>query len=403
MKILQINSVNGVGSTGRTMKEIEDYMNDRGHVCLGAFSEGLMSEYGYKFNNKIDKKLHSILSRILGTQGYFSKYETKKLIKYIEENNIDVVRLGNLHSNFINIPMLLKFLSKKDIPTIITLDDCFFFTGKCTHYTVDGCYKWKNGCYGCVRKCKDNPSWFFDRTNKMWNDKRQLYNSIPRLAVVGVSNWITGQAKESILSNANYITTIHNWIDVDKFRPVETNEIRRKIKLDDKFIILGVATEWSNSKGLDKFIELANIIEIDERIVLIGDINSSISLPKNIIHINKTDNIEELVNYYCMADVFLQLSKEETFGKVVAEALSCGTPVISLNSTANPELIGKKCGYVVENDSINYIKDKIIIIKTKGKKFYSNSCRTFAIESFNKEDRINDYIELCNTLIDLKV
>lgn len=401
MKILQVNAVNSIGSTGRTMKEMQEYINQNSHTSLSVFSEGPSSIHDYKFNNNVDKKLHSLLSRMLGTQGYFSKRETRQLIRYIEEHNIDVVRLANLHSNFINIPSLLKYLGKQDIPTIITLDDCFFFTGKCTHYTVDRCYKWKTGCYKCVRKNKDNPSWFLDKTNKMWTDKKELYSKIPRLGVVGVSNWITNEAKQSILSTANYITTIYNWIDTDIFKPIDS-KIKNKMNIDDKFIILGVATEWSDSKGLDKFIKLASKIEADEVIVLVGKISSSICLPKNIIHINKTTNINELVEYYCMADVFLQLSKEETFGKVVAESLACGTPVIAINSTANPELIGEKCGYVIE-DSINDLKDKIIKIKNFGKHFYSKACRKFAINNFNKEDRVNDYIELCQKLIGLRV
>lgn len=400
MKMLQINAVNNIGSTGRTTKEIADYFNEKGHSSFIAYSEGDHYKYEYKFKSYIEKKIHALLSRILGIQGYFSKRETRELIKYIKKNNIDVVRLGNLHSNFINIPLLLKFLGENDIPTIITLDDCFYFTGKCTHYTEDKCNKWKTGCYKCIRKDKDNPSWFLDRSNKMWNDKRKLYDNIPRLAVIGVSNWITNEARQSILSTANYITTIYNWIDTDKFKPIDVKEIKKQMALENKFLILGVATEWGNSKGLDRFIELADIIEEDELIVLVGKIDIDICLPKNIIHINQTDNVDELIKYYCMADVFLQLSKEETFGKVVAEALSCGTPVVALNSTANPELVDKRCGYVADEDSI---KDKIISIRKNGKNFYSKNCRQFAIKNFNKEDRINDYIQLCKKLIDLKV
>ena len=49
-----------------------------------------------------------------------------------------------------------------------------------------------------------------------------------------------------------------------------------------------------------------------------------------------------------MADVLLNLSMEEACGRVTIEALACGTPVIAMNSTSNPEQIGESCGYVVE-------------------------------------------------------
>ncbi|WP_071120030.1 glycosyltransferase [Romboutsia timonensis] len=402
MKVLQINAVNIIRSTGRTTKEIHDYLKKYGHESIVAYSEGPDCENTYKIGSTIEKKIHGLLSRLLGLQGYFSKIGTKNLINYIVQEKPDVVRLGNLHSDYINIPMVLKFLAKDDIPTVLTLDDCFFFTGKCCHYTADNCYKWKIGCKNCIRVHKDNNSWFLDRTKKMWKDKKNLYDNIPRLAVVGVSEWITREAKESILSSAKYIKTIYNWIDTDLFKPINTIELRKKLFLQNKFIILGVASGWSNSKGLNYFIELSKCIDDNHSIILVGNIPKSIELPNNIIHIQETNNVQELVQYYSMADVFLQLSLEETFGKVTAEALSCGTPVIVFDSTANPELVGYKCGYVANKSSLKDVVKYIECIKFNTKEYYSNSCREFALNNFNKEDRISDYINLFENLINVR-
>ena len=63
-------------------------------------------------------------------------------------------------------------------------------------------------------------------------------------------------------------------------------------------------------------------------VVLVGTINEGIELPKNIITVPSTSSIDELAELYSSADVFITFSLEETFGKVSAEALSCGTPVI---------------------------------------------------------------------------
>lgn len=399
MKILQINAVNGIGSTGRTTREIDLYLKKRKHESIVAYSEGCSSENSYKIGNLIEKKMHALLSRLFGLQGYFSRNGTKNLIKYIKKENPDVIRLGNLHANYINIPMLLKFIYKNNIPTIITLDDCFFFTGKCTHYTEEGCYKWQYGCNKCPKLREDNPSWFLDRTHKAWSDKKKMYSKIPILGVVGVSEWITNEARKSILSSATYLETIYNWVDLDTFKPIDSNKIKEQLLIQDKFVILGVASEWSDSKGLNYFIDISSKLSKDELIVLVGDIPIGINLPKNIINIDRTHNVEELVEYYSMADVFLQLSLEETFGKVTAEALACGTPVVVFDSTANSELVGKKCGYMVKPSESNDIYKYIKKIKNNSKKYYSSTCRRFAVENFNKDEKILEYIKLCENLI----
>lgn len=139
------------------------------------------------------------------------------------------------------------------------------------------------------------------------------------------------------------------------------------MNLTNNFIILGVASGWSNDKGLDKFIEISQHVESNVRIVLVGKTDNSLIFPENIISIPETDKIQELVEYYSMADVLLNLSLEETFGKVVAEALSCGTPVISIDSTANAELVGFGCGYVLDEWSITGVLEKINLIKRNEK------------------------------------
>jgi glycosyltransferase involved in cell wall biosynthesis len=49
---------------------------------------------------------------------------------------------------------------------------------------------------------------------------------------------------------------------------------------------------------------------------------------------------EDLRAFYKMADVYVQPSFYETFGKTVVEAFCCGCPVIGSNTAATPEIIG---------------------------------------------------------------
>lgn len=390
MKILQINAVKDFGSTGRIMTELHENLKKNGYESVIAYAEGEVQPGDYLIGNKFDRKIHAILSRITGLQGYFSYIETRKLIKFIKKENPDIVRLANLHGNFINIKYLLKYFGEKNIPTILTLDDCFYYTGKCCHYTIDNCYKWRYGCNNCKRLKKDNKSWFWDRTFKMWSDKKNLYEKIDNLTIIGVSDWIVKEAKDSILSSSKRIIKIYNWIDMDIFKKIQRIEEFES----GKFYIIGVASKWNESKGLKYFLEISKYLNNDERIILIGKIDRKIVLPSNISIYGQISNQEVLARYYASADVMLQLSQEETFGKVVAESLACGTPVITTKSTANPELINEECGIVLDQLNAENIIDAIRSVKEKKSYNYSKKCRKFACENFDKNKLIKEYINL---------
>lgn len=389
MKILQINAVYKNSSTGRTSYEFHNYLKDRGHDCFTIYGNQ-RGDYidTYYTGNIVTQKIHALLARITGKMGYFSTIQTSKVIKFIKKYDPDVVFLRNLHGNFINIPRLLTYLGNNDIPTVIVLHDCFFYTGGCMHYTVNNCYKWRDACKNCKY---NNFSWFFDKTDKMFSDKQKLFGNIKRLAVIGVSKWITEEARISpILRNASIIKSAYNGIDLNIFRKKES-DFKIKNGLQNFKIILGVAGVWSGKKGLNMFLQIADKLKDDEKIILVGNSAEEIVSDK-IIRISATDNVETLVDIYNAADVFLQASKEETFGKVVAEALACGVPVVTNTYTANPELVSEDCGIVVENFTVDNVYDAIRCILKKGKEGYS--CRERAAQLFNTDDQYGRYLKI---------
>ena len=396
MKVLQINAVNSIASTGRNASELSEYLIQNGHSCVIAYSKGpfVNPEYEYKIGSNFDTKLHGLLSRITGMQGYFSRTATKKLLQFMNNYNPDVVVLNNLHGNYINLPLLLRYLAQNDIPTVVVLHDCWFYTGKCCHYTAQGCFKWKETCGKCPLLKKYNKSWFFDRTTKLHKDKIELFGNIPRLAVVGVSDWILNEAKIApVFKNAKVFKRIYNWIDTDVFYPRNNDNLRNELGLEDKKVILSVANIWSKEKGLDTAIQLASQLNANEQYILVGNVGD-VKLSQNIIHIPATNSVEELARYYSLADVFVQPSLEETFGKVSAEALACGTPVVCFNSTANPELVEDGCGYIMDNGDMDNMISKIRLVLGKGKEHYSNNCRNFATQNLEKEISLKEYSNL---------
>ena len=231
----------------------------------------------------------------------------------------------------------------------------------------------------------------FTEIEKPFNDKKK-YMPIENLHISAVSEWL-----KSVITNSFYkqykITVIPNFVDVNVFKPQKSEEKRC---FGNKFIILGVASYWGKGKRLDKFIELANMVDDDIIVVLVGlDSKQRKEVQNNnkIIAIESINSQEDLAKIYNSADVLVNFSEEETFGMVVAESMSCGVPVIVFNSTACPELIADGLnGYIVENEE--EILRKILLIKTNGKKYYSSFCREFIVNNFSKDKVMELYSDL---------
>lgn len=400
MKVVQINAVYELSSTGRTSMELHTYLTKHGIESYKFYATPLHnSKKKDLIGNWIDRKIHALLSRLFGRQAYFSHIPTLNLVRKLRKIGPDVVILRNLHGNYINLPILTKYLAKNDIATIVVLHDCWFFTGHCCHYTEKGCFKWQKECHECPLINADIPSWFIDTSRKVFRDKKKRFSSIQRLAVVGVSDWITEEVRKApIFSNAKIFRRIYNWINLDIFYPRQnTIKLKQKLGLNaTDFIALGVSMTWDYHKGLGVFVELAKKMP-QIKILLIGK-RPDIELPSNIISIPATKSTEDLANYYSMADVMLNFSIQETFGKAAAEALSCGTPLIVNNATANPEIPGD-CGFVINDNNIDQIVNAIKKIRSKGIDFYSERCVNRAHQLFNKDTNIEQYITLFDELM----
>ena len=400
MKIVQINAVYGYSSTGRTSRELHEQLLSKGFDSYVFCANTIRCDNNvFLIGNTLDQKIHSFGSHLLGLQGYFSSLSTKRMLKKLKSIEPDVVILRNLHSNYVNVPLLLRFLADENLATIVVLHDVWPFTGHCCYYTEDKCTKWMTECDKCPILHKYNSSWLFDHSRKQFKDKNRLFHKINKLAVVGVSSWVTEEAKKSpIFSNAKVIERIYNWIDLDVFKPRKTADLRESLNIaPDDFVVLGIAQKWNERKGYSQYVELAKNCQ-DIKVVIVGQNNDENVLPSNMICVPPTNSTEELARFYSMADVYLNFSNQETFGKVSAEALSCGTPIIAFNSTANPELCGDGCGYVFNERNWKEVLPLINKVKANGKAFYSQNCLNFSKAHFSKDSNINDYLQLFGQL-----
>ena len=92
-------------------------------------------------------------------------------------------------------------------------------------------------------------------------------------------------------------------------------------------MVLGVASPWTERKGLADFIKLANELNSEEyAIVLVGLSERQLKgLPANIVGLARTDSLRELASIYTAADVFFNPTREDNYPTTLLEAQACGT------------------------------------------------------------------------------
>ncbi len=396
-----INESCGTGSIGKLTLDLMQDLTSRGVEAFCFYSKASsVSENAFKIGNDLDHKLHAILSRITGLQGYFSHIPTIRLINKLKGMKVDLVVLENLHSNYVNLKLLFTYLNKFDVPTVLILHDCWIFTGKCTYYVSAKCDKWMTECGNCPLLHIDNvnPTLFFDRTGKCHKDKMKLVGRLRKACVIGVSEWVAKEAGMSYLKRFQ-IRTIRNWIDVSTFHKMDSEPVRAKYGIPLKKTVLMVSSNISQIKGYDEMVYLSQILDESYQIIAVGRNIRNLHIPQGVIHIPYTSDQNELAQIYNLADVCVNTTKYETFGMVTAEALCCGTPVIVYNNTASKELVDDECGAVVEDGNKEELVRAVHRICMTGKAWYTERCIKAGNERFDPAKAMGAYFEAFSSIV----
>lgn len=390
MKVLQINSVCGIRSTGRICTDIAEVLERQGHECKIAYGREYVPEkyqkYAVRIGSDLNTKIDAVKTRFLDNAGFNSRRATEKFLEWIKDYDPDIIHIHNLHGYYVNILMLFEFLRSYDKPVVWTLHDCWPFTGHCAYYDFAGCDKWKTGCFSCKHTKEYPKSLFLDRSKHNYRKKSELFNYPEKLQFVAISEWIAQQQRESFLKKKP-VTVIHNGIDLSQFKPTPC-DFRQKNQIQNKKMYLGVASFWDRRKGFDTFIKLAHMLKDDEVIVLVGlDEEQLKNLPQKIIGIKRTNSVKELAEIYSSADVFLNPTVEEGLGLVNIEAIACGTPVVTYNTGGSPECVSEKSGIVVPKGDISGMLKAARTIQLD---------RNTVILQSHKFDKEKKYIEYLN-------
>lgn len=392
-KLLIISITCNQGSTGKISEQVGLMMQNRGWDVYYAHGQRRVNPSQLKtipFSSVRGEYLHALKSLLLDADGLGSTKATERLVEQIKKIKPDIIQLHNLHGYYLNYEVLFNYLNSTNIPVVMTLHDCWSFTGHCVHFVTAGCEKWKTGCSHCPISNAAPKKSLIDRSARNYKLKKELIATCKNLHIVPVSKWLGGLVRQSMFKNLP-IQVIQNGIDLSMFKPLP--------KQEGKFQIMGIANPWSKDKGLYDVYELRKMLPASEYdITLVGLSEKQLkALPEGISGIMRTSNQQELADLYAKSNVVINPTYADTFPTINLEALACGTPVITYRTGGSPEAIDEKTGMVVEQGNVNELV--AAILKMKESPLSSSDCRKRAEEYFDKDKCFEKYIKLYDEIL----
>lgn len=204
-------------------------------------------------------------------------------------------------------------------------------------------------------------------------------------------------------------------VDFKRFRQtLSKDEIRSQFNIPKDEIILFSLQRLSKEKRVDLLIRSMEYISKGEKKVklIIGGKGPEESFLKQLVkqmnlsskimfagHIRKDD----LPKYFVMSDIFVLHSTYETFGAVLVEAMATGKPIVSVKSTAIPDVIDDGInGLLVEPNNPKAFAESVIkLIRNKElRKEFSLNAHKKAMKEYNWDKIAEEYESLFKQCID---
>ena len=397
MRVLFVNVVCGVGSTGRIVTDLCAVLKAEGHQCLVAYGYGqsraIAESDTVKTVGKAGYYAHNALAKLTDRTGLYSTAATRRLIHKIEEFDPDVIHLHNLHGYYVNYEILFAYLKRAKKPVVWTLHDCWPFTGHCAYFDAAGCEQWRTGCLRCSQ-LRSYPSCYLrGDVRRNFEQKKAAFTGLDKLVLVTPSRWLAGLTEASFMGDYP-VQVIPNGIDLALFRPRES-AFRREHGWEDKILVLAVAGDWDARKGMEDVFALSQLLDARYQTVMVGLRPEQMAqVPDRVFAIERTDSPDALAELYATADVLVNTTYEDNFPTVNLEALACGTPVITYATGGSVEAADSSCGIVVEQGNVRAMAAAM----ESALRLDRADARRRAL-CFDREARYRDYLVLYERLL----
>ncbi|MCX6779480.1 MAG: glycosyltransferase family 4 protein [Candidatus Magasanikbacteria bacterium] len=232
--------------------------------------------------------------------------------------------------------------------------------------------------------------------------------------VIAVSNFMK-EVAQLIGVETSKIEVIYNSVDfVEKGHSVAL-DIKKKLGILSGEKIIMTAGRLVPWKGVDGLIKVAvelkkNQTVLPFKIIVVGDgpdkeklekLASDLGVKDLIVFVGKIP-LEQIFNYYAIADVFILNSQYEGLSHVLLEVLSLGRPIIASACGGNLEVIeNEKNGLLVEYNNVGEIVLAIKRILTEEKwqgVEYQNICQT-SLFKFNWQQVVENTLAVFNKVL----
>lgn len=392
MKILYINSVYGRGSTGNIVRTL--HLNNLSNgidsfVCFGRGNK-TNDKNVYKISNEFLSKINVIRSKITGMVYSGNFIATQRLIKLIKKIKPDIIHIHNLNDQYVNEYKLLSFIGKCKIKTIITLHSEQMYTGSCG-YCFD-CNAWKkDGCIRCPY-LKQSTGSKHDATKKAFKKLLKSYQYFDKnqLVFASVSNWILNRAMESTLLKEYSNSLIRNGVSKDFCL---NNQKHYLGDLDNNFVLFINPRMLDKNKGYQFIAPIFEKIKSKMSLVVVGD-NSDIETVEGVKYLGPIYEKNKLAALYSNAKLTLLLSKKESYSMIIAESLSCGTPVVSFECGGPTGTFDDKFVKFIEYGDIDKLVDILLSFSCD-----RNEVAEYAKKNLSEKTMMESYKKLYEDLL----
>lgn len=362
MKIYFVNSVLDYGSTGKIVRDLASQLLVEGHEVRMAYGRKDVKDSNHTFSlvSSTSFIYHYLMSRCFDRHGLHSTFQTKKLIRDIEDFNPDTIHIHNLHGYYLNVPLFLEAIKKMNKKVIITLHDAWLVSGSNAYFDFDGCAIWNNGCV-----VSNNPKSYpradlFLRQAKNFAWKENAFKGFSNLTFISPSIWLKDLIQTTFLKKYP-IAVVNNGIDTSVFYERKDSPLKEEYK--DKKVILAVASVWEARKGLADIIKLSKLLDESYQIIIIGLSDKQLAdLPNKIIGIKRTNDANQLAEYYSIAHAYINPTYEDNYPTTNLEARACNANIVAYDTGGNKEI---KDAIIVEQGNVEAMAKAIIALEGK--------------------------------------
>jgi glycosyltransferase involved in cell wall biosynthesis len=295
----------------------------------------------------------------------------------------------------------LRSLRQLRVPVVWTLRDLWPVTGGCHYPTIHKCERFVSGCGNCPHLASSRTA---DLSRLVYRTKAR---SLPHnLAAVGISEWVTEQARCSPLLHGRQVLTIPNCIDTEVFRPFDRTAARELLGLpiDRKFVLAGALSPSEPYKGWPLLIDALGRDSVNFDVLLFGHMRETEAskVPRLFRNFGYVGDDLKLRVLYAAADVYVSAATSEAFGKTIAESLSCGTPAVAFGATGPKDIVSHhETGYLATPFDARSLADGIEwVLSRPGADALRVAARSRAVGHFSKSVAAKAYLELYRSLLE---